>query len=168
MATYIYNVITLCCNLKLYFTLSVVLSVLRYPTVVLSSTGGAFEDAPVVPTEQGLLKGKRVSLNNDYLEPVDQYLGVPYAAPPTGNLRFRPPEPPLSWNGVRNATTFGSACLQLVKVPDQSTADMKGWKRIPIEEKWPFLRDISEDCLYLNIYVPTRGKKAAHTLTVLY
>ncbi|XP_072034405.1 neuroligin-4, X-linked-like [Amphiura filiformis] len=158
MATYSYNIVTICCNLKLYFTLSLVLAVLRYPASVLSITTGAFEDAPVVRVTEGYLIGKRVSLNAN-LKPVDQYLGVPYAMPPVGHLRFRAPHtPPPSYRASRrNATTFAPACLQLVMTPDQ-TADMPGWKRIPLEEKWPFLRELSEDCLYLNIYVPTRGE----------
>ena len=140
-------------------TLSLVLGVLRNPSFVLIEAS-TVTDAPVISVTGGLIRGKRVTVNNPHLKSVDQYLGVPYAKPPIGNLRFRPPHPHVpSWNGVRNATTFGPACMQLVKTPDQFE-DLPGWKRIPLEEKWPFLREghLSEDCLYLNLYVPTRGK----------
>ncbi len=60
------------------------------------------------------------------------------AVPPTGNLRWRPPAPPASWGGVRDATQFGPSC------PQQTV-------------KNPYLPPgpISEDCLYLNVYTPT-------------
>src|ERR1700759_664340 len=41
-----------------------------------------------------------------------QFLGLPYAAPPTGALRWRPPQPPTDWNGVREATQFAPSCPQ--------------------------------------------------------
>ena len=67
---------------------------------------------------------------------MDEFLGIPYAAPPTGNLRWRPPASPASWEGVRDATQFGPSCPQ----PPS-----------PFAPPGP----ISEDCLYLNVYAPT-------------
>ena len=66
------------------------------------------------------------------------FLGLPYAAPPTGNLRWRPPQPPAHWQGVRDATSFAPSC------PQNPSAN-------------PFLPPgpTSEDCLYLNVYTPT-------------
>ena len=68
---------------------------------------------------------------------VDAFLGLPYAAPPTGNLRWRPPQPPAHWQGVRDATSFAPSC------PQNPNAN-------------PFLPPgpTSEDCLYLNVYTP--------------
>lgn len=160
MATsYFHNFFKLYCNIKLYVTLSLVVGVLRNPSFVLIEAS-TITDAPVIPVTGGLIRGKRVPVNNPHLISVDQYLGVPYAAPPIGNLRFRPPHLHFpSWDGVRDATTFGKACMQLVKTPDQYD-DLPGWKRIPLEEKWPFLKEgqLSEDCLFLNLYVPRGGK----------
>ena len=65
-----------------------------------------------------------------------QFLGLPYAAPPTGSLRWRPPHPPTAWHGVRDATRFAPSCPQ----PPNLFAPPS-----------PF----SEDCLYLNVYTPT-------------
>lgn len=68
---------------------------------------------------------------------VNQFLGVPFAAPPVGNLRWKAPVPPSNW-GTRNATWFGPTCMQN-------------------EWYWGILTGLSEDCLYLNIYVPSNS-----------
>jgi len=63
------------------------------------------------------------------------FRGVPYAAPPVGGLRWKPPQPPISWAGVRDASSFGNRCIQ---------TDLSG--------------QISgtEDCLFLNIYAASQ------------
>jgi para-nitrobenzyl esterase len=86
---------------------------------------------PIVKTQTGLLEG--TYLGSD-LRAV-AFLGVPYAAPPIGALRWKPPQPPRSWSGTRNADNFGSPCPQL-------------------PARWfPYIKG-SEDCLYLNIWTP--------------
>jgi para-nitrobenzyl esterase len=92
------------------------------------TSGGA---NPIVRIDDGLVRGADVA-------GVDSFLGLPYAAPPTGNLRWRAPRPAAAWSGVRDATQFGPSC-------PQSTVHN------------PFLPPgpISEDCLYLNVYTPT-------------
>jgi acetylcholinesterase len=67
---------------------------------------------------------------------VDRYLGIPYAKPPTGDLRFQPPQPFGPFSETYNAADFGASC------PQQSYPFM------PVEKK------TDEDCLFLNIYVP--------------
>jgi para-nitrobenzyl esterase len=74
------------------------------------------------------------------------FLGVPYAAPPTGELRWKPPEPVVRWAGVRDATQFGAACPQL-------------------PEPWLTYPHWSEDCLFLNIW--TRQMAAQHKQPVI-
>jgi len=88
---------------------------------------------PIVHVDGGLVRGADAA-------GVDSFLGLPYAAPPTGNLRWRPPQPAASWSGVRDATAFGPSCPQALV-------------------RNPFLPPgtISEDCLYLNVYAPTVG-----------
>ena len=82
----------------------------------------------VVP--EGELLGKRCA-------GYEAILGIPYAAPPVGGLRFRPPREPDPWDGVRDGTILGAASLQ----PSTAYAPARG----------------SEDCLYLNVYKPTNG-----------
>ncbi|MGH0137731.1 UNVERIFIED_CONTAM: hypothetical protein FKN15_018113 [Acipenser sinensis] len=109
---------------------------------------------PTVNTHFGKLRGVRVPLPSEILGPVDQYLGVPYAAPPVGEKRFMPPEPPSSWSGIRNATHFAPVCPQNIHnaVPEIM---MPIWFTFNLDMVATYIQDQNEDCLYLNIYVPT-------------
>ena len=69
------------------------------------------------------------------------FLGIPFAKPPTGRLRFRPPEPPESWSGVRDATQHGCSAPQMAMALEKV---MPGFD----------VGEQSEDCLYLNVYTP--------------
>src|SRR4029453_5765066 len=69
----------------------------------------------------------------------DEWRGIPYAAPPFDGLRFRPPAPAVSWQGVRDATAFASPCLQPSSFADDGTVTATSG---------------SEDCLYLNVFAP--------------
>src|SRR5579871_1084111 len=86
-----------------------------------------------VTVESGKLRG---ALNED--KSVLMFKGVPFAAPPVGNLRWKPPQPAPKWKGVREADRFGAACLQTDVYGDI------------------FFRDVqpSEDCLNLTIWMP--------------
>jgi para-nitrobenzyl esterase len=77
------------------------------------------------------------------------YRGIPYAAPPVGDLRWKPPQPAASWSGVRECTVYS---MQPAQFPD---VNFPGEKKIPS----------SEDCLYLNVLTP--AKKAAEKLPVM-
>ena len=80
-------------------------------TVLAASAGGAVASPasgganPIVRIDGGLVRGASAA-------GVNSFLGLPYAAPPTGNLRWRPPQPPRRWSGVRDATQFGPSCPQ--------------------------------------------------------
>jgi para-nitrobenzyl esterase len=86
--------------------------------------------APIVTTTDGAVRGTAGTGG-------EAFLGLPYAAPPTGNLRWRPPQPPAHWRGVRDVTSFAPSC------PQNPSGN-------------PFLPPglMSEDCLYLNVYTP--------------
>lgn len=71
---------------------------------------------------------------------VTVFKGIPFAKPPIGDLRWRPPEPMKSWEGTRRADSFGKACIQPV-------IEMEGFEPILPEDQ-------SEDCLYLNVWTP--------------
>src|SRR5262249_34516260 len=71
-------------------------------TKAAASRSGA---APIVATGNGAVRGTTAG-------GIHEFLGIPYAAPPTGHLRWRPPKPPADWRGVRDATQFGPSCPQ--------------------------------------------------------
>src|SRR5215203_2790656 len=71
------------------------------------------------------------------------FKGVPFAAPPTGSRRLRPPEPVEAWDGVRDCTEFGPICPQL-----QWTGE--GAVNRAFEAPQP----MDEDCLFLNVWTP--------------
>jgi para-nitrobenzyl esterase len=90
---------------------------------------------PTAYTVDGPLQGTTV-------RGTDEFLGVPYAAPPVGMLRWKPPAAVRPWAGTRDATRFGSECVQ----PSATSATtLTG----------------SENCLYLNVYLPTRSEGAS-------
>lgn len=84
---------------------------------------------PVVAVESGKLGGV-------VDDGVASWKGIPYAAPPVGSLRWRPPQAPAGWSGVRAASRFGSDCMQLPFPGDSA----------------PLSTTFSEDCLYLNVW----------------
>ena len=86
-----------------------------------------------VKTEQGNVLGK--TINNGK---VKAFLGLPYAAAPVGDLRWKAPEPPVKWKGERDATRFGAHCAQGHLFDDIIFQDSAA----------------SEDCLFLNVYAP--------------
>lgn len=90
---------------------------------------------PVVRTVEGRVRGEAKSM-------VTTYKGIPYAAPPTGELRWQAPQPVEPWSGVLDATEFGGSCVQGT-----------GWD--PGYDK----PTLSEDCLYLNVYRPSDAKR---------
>jgi para-nitrobenzyl esterase len=91
--------------------------------------------------EQGLVRGQRG-------DGVHGFLGLPYAAPPVGQRRWAAPGPPESWDGVRDATVFGNAAIQIL----DSGAEL-GAKE-------------SEDCLYLNVWSTTLDRDALQPVMV--
>jgi len=82
-------------------------------------------------------------------ELISVFKGIPYAAPPVGKLRWRPPQSPSKWEGVRRADCFGSACIQ--------EPYRKG--SFYHREFFPNPVKTSEDCLYLNIWTPAQTQR---------
>ena len=74
---------------------------------------------------------------------VRTYKGIPFAAPPAGDLRWKPPQPAASWDGVRPATGFGPRCMQGRIFDDMIFRD----------------EGPSEDCLYLNVWAPEKPQE---------
>jgi para-nitrobenzyl esterase len=92
-------------------------------------------DVPVVRTDSGSVQGF-------YKNGVAEFLGIPYAAPPVGNLRWKPPISPKRWTSVRQATSFGSNCPQTNEL---------GVFAGPVNTT-------NEDCLFINVFTPNLGK----------
>jgi len=107
----------------------------------LASSG---EAAAQVKTATGLVKGTTSSDGSLRI-----FKGIPFAAPPVGELRWRAPRPAAPWEGTREATEFGSRCLQ-----GQIFGDI-------------VFTDKSEDCLSLNIWTPARGPEAGGQVPVM-
>ncbi|GBP72716.1 Neuroligin-1 [Eumeta japonica] len=107
---------------------------------------------------QGALRGLIVKPSRQYnLQHVEMFLGIPYAAPPTGNLRFMPPVSAVPWPGVKMATRLPPVCPQMLPVLKKGNPPSLGRQHYMNRLK-AFLKNESEDCLYLNIYVPYRDR----------
>ena len=107
----------------------------------------------IIKTTKGYVRGIRYHLGNN--RAVDAYLGIPFAKAPIGHLRFRHPEPIDKWTGFYNATQLPNSCYQL---PDEAFGNFRG------STMWNPNTRVSEDCLYLNVWVPKlqpKLKKAA-------
>jgi para-nitrobenzyl esterase len=91
--------------------------------------------AGVVPTDKGPVRGVTTPA-------LKEYLGIPYATPPVGDLRWRPPQPAARWTGPLDASHFANHCPQ--------TASPFG------------TASSSEDCLYLNVFAPNKGPGKGH------
>ncbi|OIQ36880.1 MAG: carboxylesterase, partial [Bacteroidetes bacterium MedPE-SWsnd-G1] len=95
-------------------------------------------DKPIVQTKSGIVQGAK---END----VAVFKGIPFAAPPVGEFRWRPPQPVKPWDGVRDATEFSPTCAAV------------GWGAAP----GTIQQGSSEDCLYLNVWTPASIEQGA-------
>ena len=82
-------------------------SLVLFAVIVASVALVAASSTPQVKTRLGTVEGKDDGK-------VKAFLGIPYAAPPVGDLRWKAPAPAAKWNGVKKATEFGSHCMQAV------------------------------------------------------
>jgi para-nitrobenzyl esterase len=115
--------------------------------LLLTGAGLAALGAPAVKVEQGTLRGA----SGRHPE-VRVFKGVPYAAPPVGDARWKAPKPPQAWTGVRDATRFSAACVQAA-YPKSSL-----YYRDPEPQ--------SEDCLYLNIWTAAKSARERRPVMV--
>jgi para-nitrobenzyl esterase len=100
-------------------------------------------DAPRVKTAQGTVEGVTEQSG------IRAFKGIPFAAPPVGDLRWKEPQPAKNWQGVRKADTFGPRAMQRAVFGDMNFRS----------------NGMSEDCLYLNVWTP--AKSASEKLPVL-
>lgn len=118
------------------------------PALALLIMGAA--PAPVADTTAGRVQGARSA-------GVEAFLGVPYAAPPLGDLRWRAPAPVPAWQGTRDATHFGPACQQAAAGP---------WGPYTAEFLAP--GPFSEDCLTLSVWKPAGGRGRLPVLVFIH
>lgn len=119
-------------------------------------------DAPIVDIpDQGQISGHFFTMFRT--QKIVGYLGIPYAMPPIGDRRFSPPTvgdlPP--WQGVRNGSQPSLQCWSDTRKPIKNHDEIF-YKILNIDPKAANSSQFSEDCLYLNIYVPD-GKQATQT-----
>jgi len=119
-------------NAKIVRRSLVVWAMLTVPLALFGASSG-----PQVKTASGVVEGKEDGA-------VRVFLGIPYAAPPVGDLRWKPPVAAAKWTGVRKATDFGPHCMQGKVFGDMNFRDSGG----------------SEDCLSLNVWVPAKPSAA--------
>ncbi|XP_059118602.1 acylcarnitine hydrolase-like isoform X2 [Peromyscus eremicus] len=129
------------------------LNTLTCGLLLLFSVHGQDSSRPIRNTHTGQVQGSLVHLE-DINMGVHTFLGIPFAKPPVGPLRFAPPEPPEPWNGVRDGTSHPAMCLQNITV-------MNSVAKIMFKGSPPLL-SMSEDCLYLNIYSPVHASEGSN------
>ena len=101
----------------------------------LASCSSVSEVQPQAKTESGMLEGIDA-------DGIAVFRGIPFAAPPVGDLRWRAPQPVAPWQDVREAKQFSPICMQQGAYPEDAPMELS-----------------SEDCLYLNIWAPRNARK---------
>ena len=114
----------------------------------------AMAQTPVLSVEGGQIQGVRGEVPG-----VSIYKGIPYAAPPVGDLRWKKPQPVVPWEGIRQCNNWGAASLQA----DREVGSFY-WKEF-YQEGDPVR---SEDCLYLNVWTPAAGQEEAKLPVMLW
>ena len=125
------------------------------------------EATRVVFTRQGPVRGMKIDLSgrtHPSLGKVDAFFGIPYVSAPTGQFRFMPPMSPQPWQTVRDCTQFAPVCPQVIPDLTQGGNDRRALEFMTVgrlnyvKKLFTYLRHQSEDCLYLNIYLPSRSQ----------
>ncbi|GCB75944.1 hypothetical protein scyTo_0020419 [Scyliorhinus torazame] len=110
----------------------------------------------LVSTKLGKVMGTRLPVLSGYLS---AFFGIPFGEPPVGNLRFRKPEAKRLWSGIWNASSYPKNCQQYVDTQ---------FPGFPGSEMWNPNKEMSEDCLYLNVWVPSPRPRNATVMVWVY
>ena len=114
-----------------------------------------------ISIKQGKLVGLKVEFKSSlHLRPVEVYLGIPYAAAPTGSQRFMPPGSPPTWKGVKYANKHPAVCPQNPPDINEERKKMSEGRINYLRRLLPYLvhDQQDEDCLYLNIFAPAQKR----------
>jgi para-nitrobenzyl esterase len=126
-------------NLHILFTLTILFA---------TTLAGSALAQERVKTANGIVEG-----TSEQSSGVRTFKGIPFAAPPVGNLRWQPPQPVKNWKGVRKTDQFGPRCMQRPIFGDM------GFRS----------NGMNEDCLYLNVWTPAKtGKERLPVLVYFY
>uniref|UniRef100_A0A8C8UFA2 Acylcarnitine hydrolase-like n=1 Tax=Peromyscus maniculatus bairdii TaxID=230844 RepID=A0A8C8UFA2_PERMB len=115
------------------------------------------EANPIRNTHTGQIRGSLFYVKDTKIG-VHSFLGIPFAKPPVGRLRFAPPEAPEPWSGVRDGTSHPAMCLQSLEMMNVEAMEDMNMTVPPIS--------MSEDCLHLNIYTPAHAHEGSNMPTV--
>lgn len=129
-----------------WFLFAIVPSLVTRPVIAQDATPSSSLAVPVVHTTDGLLRG--VTLQSG----VRSFRGIPFAAPPVRELRWKPPQPAHRWQGVRPADRFADQCMQARVYADMMFRNA----------------GTSEDCLYLNVWTPADARPNAGLPVLVY
>ncbi|HOU02492.1 MAG: carboxylesterase family protein [Bacteroidales bacterium] len=113
--------------------------------IIAMALASCSDQNPVLTIEGGKIIGVPTAT-----EGVIAYKGIPFAAPPVGDLRWKEPQPVVPWEGIKTADTYGDAASQTTWDPESFYG--REWRA---SGSVPF----TEDCLYLNVWTPAAGKK---------
>ncbi|WP_075792567.1 carboxylesterase/lipase family protein [Massilia putida] len=114
-------------------------------TFLVSSGAAQGASGPVATVDTGKVRGA-------VEKGVASWKGIPFAAPPVGDLRWRAPQPAAAWSGVREATAYGSDCMQLPFPSDAA----------------PLGTPPSEDCLYVNVWRPAKARASGKLPVIVW
>ncbi|CAH3862563.1 unnamed protein product [Pieris brassicae] len=152
-------------GLKLDWQSRIILVLLIVLLFSVTSSGNSFGRnsmlrTRIIGTRYGKLQGVILPMDqHKYLKPVEAYLGVPYATPPTGSNRFAPTRAPAPWDDVKTVDQMGPVCPQRLPDIDNETLALERMPKGRLEylrRLLPRLKNQSEDCLYMNIYTPVQ------------
>jgi len=117
----------------------------------------------VVNTKFGAARGLLFQPKGGY-EGVEVFLGLPYASPPVGSLRFMPPVSGSPWSGTKMNEEPVPVCPQVLPSIENETEALRTMPKgrlAQLKRLLPMLRNQSEDCLYLNVFVPLTGENTS-------
>ncbi|KAM4663596.1 cholinesterase-like [Discoglossus pictus] len=114
------------------------------------------EDDTIVETKEGKIMGFHLAMPSGH---VIAYLGIPYGEAPVGTKRFKKPEPRIPWQGILKATKYGKSCYQN---RDEAASKFRG------TDMWRVNNEMSEDCLYLNVWVPSSKPNNGQVMVFIY
>ena len=126
--------------------LAALLCVPPFDVAAQRATGAAAGSAPIIRTTGGAVQG--ITLPSG----VHAFRGIPFAAPPVRELRWRPPQPAARWQGVRPADRFANQCMQARVFSDMMFRNA----------------GVSEDCLYLNVWAPSNARAGSGLPVLVY